>query len=419
MNTIEGERLEKATKTKETYYYYFEDGNKQISREIFKTIDQIVHYPRGYEGGNKYKTIEKFTYKGFKGKLPTGCNKSVTFGWGFSKTLSPFAYFLNENFDIKDVIIEKKGKTSIDLDNRTLYLSEKTLTILTNSFYNVFKKGRNETQIVLENNLYQLFPHIFSKPNKTYIPNTLAISLGTWGNSIEEFSNSDKNAIKDLFDKLSIKSNDFFSNESLIKTKEIIDNKYIQETLEEYKKLVDLSTDGESLEKKWQLFLRTHSWIFSSIFAQPVILCQDEAFVGGKKINNTNGKLNDFLIQNSLSNNVSFLEIKTHKTQLIEKNSYRGDDVYSTSKDLTGCIVQVLNQRDNFQKHFHSLRYDSKANFETFNSKCIVLIGSINDLNDTQKYSFELFRSNSKDVEILTFDELERKIESLQKLMLS
>lgn len=122
-------------------------------------------------------------------------------------------------------------------------------------------------------------------------------------------------------------------------------------------------------------------------------------------------------MMNSLSNNVSFLEIKTHKTKLIEGTAYRGDDVFCMSKDLTGCINQVLNQRDNFQKEFYQKKYTSKGEFETFNSKCVVLIGSINSLNENQKYSFELFRSNSRDVEILTFDELENKIKSLQKIL--
>ena len=79
--------------------------------------------------------------------------------------------------------------------------------------------------------------------------------------------------------------------------------------------------------------------------------------------------MNDFLIKNSLSDNVSFLEIKTHKTKLVENSSYRGEDVYSISKDLSGSTAQVLNQRDNFQKEFYALKAKSRknGNFETNN----------------------------------------------------
>ncbi len=420
MADFKGEKLVKESTIKKVYDYVdTENGINQISREVYKNSDKIVHYPRGFEGGDKYRTIKRFVYKGFKkGKLPTGVFKSVSYGWGFTKPLYPFSDYINENFDFEEVVIEKGGQVEIDLVEKKLYLSEKSLERLLQAFKTVFQKNKAEIDLVLGSNMHDLFPSVVAKPKKTYIANALAMSLASWGNAIDEFSDDDKNAIKDLFDKLSI-GTDFLSREALAKTKEIVDNKYIQETLKKYKSLMSLKTDGESLEKQWQEFLKDNSWIFSSVFAQPVILYKREAYVGGKNIDNQNGKFNDFLIKNSLSDNVSFLEIKTHKTKIIENSSYRGEDVYSASKDLTGCIVQVLNQRDNFQKEFYAIKVKSrgKESFETFNSKCVVLIGSAKDLNDNQKYAFELFRSNSRDVEILTFDELQTKIESLQKLM--
>lgn len=415
MTTKSGEHLEKENTIKRTFYYY-DNGNKQLSKEEFKKSDIVVHYPRGYEGGDKYKTIRKFTYKGFKGNLPVGVVKAVTFGYGFTKTLNPFAYHINDNFDIDEVIIEKGGKIELDISNKKLYLNETALATLQDAFSSIFKKNKEEVNFVLHTNLHGLFPTTIAKPTKTYIANALATSLSSWGNTIDEFSDDDKKAIKDLFDKLSL-STDFLTKEALAKTKEIVDTKYIQETLKKYKELAEIKTDSESLEKKWQEFLKDNSWIFSYIFAQPVILYKREAYVGGKTIENKNGKFNDFLIKNSLSDNVSFLEIKTHKTKLLDSTKYRGEDVYSTTKDLTGSINQVLNQRDNFQKEFYAHKVKSKGGFETFNSKCVVLIGSTKDLSDEQKYSFELFRSNSRDVEIITFDELQTKIESLQTLM--
>lgn len=418
MTNFKGEKVSADGPTKKILFFYDTENNiKQLSSEIYKKSDLIVHYPRGYEGGQKYRTIQKFIYKGFNGKLPVGVLKSVNFGWGFTKTLNPFAYYINDKYDIEEVIVEKGGKLELDIANKKLYLNESSLQILQDAFSSIFKKNKEEVEYVLQTNLHGLFPTTISKPAKTYIANALATSLASWGNTIDEFSDADKNAIKDLFDKLSL-GTDFLTKEALAKTKEIVDIKYIQETLKKYKELMALKTDSESLEKQWQEFLKDNSWIFSSIFAQPVILYQREAYVGGKTIDNKNGKFNDFLIKNSLSDNVSFLEIKTHKTKLLDNTAYRGVDVFSATKDLTGCIVQVLNQRDNFQKEFYATKGKSKGkNFETFNSKCVVLIGSTKDLDENQKYAFELFRSNSRDVEILTFDELKSKIESLQKVM--
>lgn len=419
MTELKGEKLKSENETKKVFHY-FDAENKidRISSEIYKKQDKIVHYPRGFDNEYKYKTIRKFTYIGFKGKLPVGVVKAYSFGYGFTKTLNPFSYHIDDNYKFEEVIIEKNGKVGIDLKGKKLYLNEVSLDRLNSVFRSIYKQHKSEIQAILMDELYRLFPKTSPKPKKAYIANTLATSLNSWGHSINEFSDTDKTAIKELFDKLSL-TTDFLSKESLAKTKEIVDVKYIQETLKGFKGLMELKTDGESLEKQWQLFLRDHSWIFSSIFAQPVILHQREAFVGGKAIDNTGGKFNDFLIKNSLSDNVAFIEIKTHKTKLLENTAYRGDDVFSASKDLTGCIAQVLNQRDNFQKEFYALKAKSreKGNLETFNSKCVIIIGSMYELDDKQRYSLELFRSNSRDVEIITFDELQTKIEGLQTIM--
>jgi hypothetical protein len=419
MEDFKGEKLKKDLKTKKIYNYIdTEKGIDQLSREVYKNKDVIVHYPRGFEGDSKYRTIKKFTYKSFKDKLPVGVYKSENYGYGFTKGLYPFADYINENYDFQEVVIEKEGQIRLDTGNKVLYLNNEVLQKLSDVFSQVFKKNKGEIDFVLKNILSELFPSDISKPDKNYIPNALALSLASWGNGIDEFSDRDKEAIKELFEKLSL-GTDFLSKSALAKTKEIVDIKFVKQTLTEFKRLMSLKTDSDNLEKQWQEFLKEHSWIFSSIFAQPVILYKQEAYVGGKTIDNQNGKFNDFLIKNNLSENVSFLEIKTHKTKLVESFPYRSEDVYSASKELSGCVVQVLNQRDNFQKEFYSSKVKSKGSFETFNSKCVVLIGSMSALNNSKKYSFELFRSNSRDVEILTFDELQNKIQSLQKIMTS
>ncbi len=421
MTEVKGEYLQKELATKKLYFYR-DPAEKidQLSREVFKNKDEEVHYPRGFEKDQpKYKTIKKFIYKGFKGSIPVGVIKAANFGYGFTKTLNPFAFYINDKYEIDEVIIEKDGKVEIDNVAKKLYINQKTLATLNTVFRNIYSKHRSEVNFILQLSLSEMFPSQISKPNKTYLPNALASSLASWGNSIDEFSDSDKEAIIDLFDKLSL-STDFLTQQSLAKTKEIVDNKYIQKIIKTCEDLISLKTDSESLEKQWQGFLHDNSWIFSSLFAQPVVLHQREAYVGGKTIENKDGKFNDFLLKSSLSTNVSFLEIKTHKTKLVEATAYRGTDVYSIAKDVSGCIAQVLNQRDNFQKEFYALKSKSKgikAVFETLNSKCMVLIGSLSDLNDEQKSSFELFRTNSRDVEILTFDELLEKIKTLQQVI--
>jgi hypothetical protein len=419
------EKLTKNTKDLNQYHFTLEGGKtSQLSKEIIKSGSGVlqVHYPIGFSGGSKYKTVKRFVYKGFDlDDLPVGVSNSYVKGYGFTRHLRGFGDFLNKNYQFKEIIIEKGVKASFDPKSPSLTLNESVLRELKKSFDAADKVVKEDMQIALETTLHSLFPSVFNKPSKgAYRPGSLATAITSWGSSTDEFSDGDKKAIRDLFDKLSLKEG-FLSDDSLAKTKEIIDNQYLRKTLAKYRKLLNAATP----EKKWQEFLRTNSWIFSYILAQPVILYQDEVFVGGKKLDNTNGKVTDFLLQNSMSDNVSFLEIKTHKTPLCEKTAYRGDDVFSASGELSGSMVQVLNQRDNFQKEYYANLAKSRKGkpadkapvYDTYNSKCVVLCGSIKDLTLNQRAAFELFRNNSRDVEIFTFDELEAKISGLQNLL--
>ena len=398
--------------TKEVYYFRDRDfGIDQKSREVFKNVDKEVHYPTPYRGSSKYIHITKFTYVGFGGRLPKGVQKVYTYGYGFTKRMWPLIDFLN-TMPITEIVVEK-GKPDRMTDS-VLQLSEGTLTTLHDTFANLNSKHNTENAIALKHILHSIFPAKISAPRIRYIAGSVATSLHSWTNSMADFNASDMDAIKDLFNKLTLLPN-FFSAAKMEKTREIMDNKFIEAALAEFADLQTRKSDTKTLEKQWQAFLKRHSWIFSTLFAQPVILHQQEAYVGGKTYDNQGGKYNDFLIKSGLTNNVSFVEIKTHLTPLMDHRAYRGKDVFAASKDLTGCVGQVLNQRDNFQKDFWTLTKASRDT-QTFNSRALVIIGSVAYLSDQQKGAFELFRSNSRDVEILTFDELYLKIESLLKI---
>jgi len=416
-NAPVGAEYEKATTTTKKVYYFKDEEYKidQISKEVYLKEDKEVHYPTPFRGDDKYKTIKKFVFTGFKKKLPTGVYKVSTFGYGFTKPLSPVVTYLNANHDFTEVVIDADGNDKMDVKGKRLLISGASLQKLYATFSTINSKHKEEKERAAVQELNQLFPTVVPAPVKRYVAGTLTSALSEWGSSISEFNDADKSAIKDLFDKLTLLPN-FFSETNLVKTKEIIDNKFILSALEGFDTLLKATSDTPTLEKKFQTFLKGNSWIFSTLFAQPVILHQDEAYVGGKNYKNKNGKYSDFLIKNGLSDNVSFVEIKTHLTELVDKKPYRGDDVFSLSKELLGCISQVLNQRDHFQKEFYAHAYKSK-DVETFNSKALIIIGRLSALSDKQLHAFEIFRNNCKDVEIITFDELYRKIESLLKIM--
>lgn len=170
-------------------------------------------------------------------------------------------------------------------------------------------------------------------------------------------------------------------------------------------------------ESYWQDFFKQNSWIIAQIFSYPVILLQDKAYVGGKGIDNKGGNIVDFLFQNKLSDNVLLVEIKTPVTPLVGA-SYR-DNAHSMSGELSGSITQVLNYKNELQRNYFDLIKQSKAAFQVFNPKCMVIVGSIDNgsLTPEQKKSFELYRCDSKQVEVVTFDELFQKVQMLVSLL--
>ncbi len=413
-----GEKSKVNNQTKQVFHFINEDKKiDQLSREVFKKTQIEIHYPIGYNGGSKYKNIMSIEFHGFGGKLPTGLIKSFKRGYGFTKNLKVFANYLDNELKINKISFVKTQENGIDLKAKEITLNEQTFSIINKSFTDLAKKSTQEQELESKVSLHTIFPKVIKKPETKYVSNALTTTLSKWGNNIDEFSAKDKEAIKDLFEKLSLNTN-FLDPTKLSSTKQYIDNKILSDAVQDYSTLLSSTITIARLEKKWQEYLKINSWIFSSIFAQPIILFKDEAYVGGKDINNTNGKFSDYLMKNKLSDNVTFLEIKTHKTQLLSDKAYRGTDVYSVTEELSGCINQVLNQRDNFQKEYDHLKRKSKENFETINSKCIVIIGQHKSLTEEQKHCFELFRNNCRDVEIITFDELLLKIQNILTLKL-
>ena len=165
-------------------------------------------------------------------------------------------------------------------------------------------------------------------------------------------------------------------------------------------------------EGKWQAFFNANPFILNMAFGYPVIKVRDQASVGGRKLSGDGEKITDFLVKNSLTNNTAVFEIKTPQTQVLHKRPYR-DGVYTPSADFSGSINQALDQKYQFQKQVAQIKENTRLyDIESYAVHCCLVVGTTPEGEDQQK-SFELFRRNSKDVEIVTFDELLEKLRQL------
>lgn len=181
------------------------------------------------------------------------------------------------------------------------------------------------------------------------------------------------------------------------------------------------SNKNKDDEAFWQNFFKENSWIISQIFSYSAVLFQDKAYVGGKGIDNKGGNVIDFIYQNGLTKNTALIDIKTPAKKLVS-SLYRGQEkngVYSISNELSGAINQILNYKEELQKQFYELTKNNEREFNVFNPKSIIIIGSLEleKLENGKLKSFELFRHSNKDVDIITYDELFNKIETFLSLL--
>lgn len=203
---------------------------------------------------------------------------------------------------------------------------------------------------------------------------------------------------------------------------DVISIGYRKKQLESFETMLK---NNDSKESDWQNFFEKNSWIFgyglSYIFNESVIDQKLEQYTSGFDFN-SNGKRTDALLKTSgFIKSLCFVEIKTHKTQLLKqiKNAYRGDS-WAISDELAGGVTQLQNTVIANLKNWYgkiSLK-DKKTGDLTgedifnFQPKSFLVIGKLDEfigtygVNEDKYRSFELFRRNINSPEIITFDEL-------------
>jgi Domain of unknown function (DUF4263) len=190
-------------------------------------------------------------------------------------------------------------------------------------------------------------------------------------------------------------------------------------SVDKLKKILKIWRENQdnSSESFWHSLLAENSFVLAQLFSTPVTILFLEAYVGGKGIENTGGGVIDFLIVNKLTRNTSLIEIKTPVSRLLG-GEYR-NGIYSPSNDLLGAVTQVAANRDSLVKDYDRLVNRSRNYFEVFNPLCIVISGnSSKELSDDDKRrSFELYRSEHRNVQILTYDEVFEKVRTLIEIL--
>ena len=166
-------------------------------------------------------------------------------------------------------------------------------------------------------------------------------------------------------------------------------------------------------EEFWQEQIASHAFVLGLLFAFPVVVIAQKAYVGGKRVDNRHGNVVDFFARTQASDTAVLVEIKTPATPLLGAE-YRAD-VLPPSRDVIGSVAQVLHYKESLLQD-HCVQESARVTCS--DPKCLVIVGSSeSELADPlRRRSFERFRERLEGVTVVTFDELFRRVNDLIQL---
>ena len=178
---------------------------------------------------------------------------------------------------------------------------------------------------------------------------------------------------------------------------------------------VEHNINSNQPEKVWQYFFKMNEWIFGlGLDYRYLSILQSEAHVSDEDLAGRDGAIIDFLL--GATNFTVLVEIKRPDTALFEERKNRSGS-WRLSEELIDSVSQILEQKAGWQLKSES----SSGNYttagelitqKTVDPKSILIVGSDSQFSGTGKQqaiklkTFELFRRDSRNIEILTYDEL-------------
>lgn len=343
-------------------------------------------------------------------KLPSAFTKDYAYGLGLAKPYRFIIDAVEELSDCTEIVITNDQVTGPDAKNaQVFYISKKDFEQARRALNSIDNLAQTAVRAVKETTAHNIIAERLGVPKlepkagrHPYRKLFAAVAQGK-----EELSDEDKNTV---IDALSSHAASIAEEqpEKLAKLRGDIELVTLEALIKRYEEML-----GEKLaEGRWQDFFHENPFILNMAFGYPVIKVRDQASVGGRKLSGDGEKITDFLVKNSLTNNTAIFEIKTPQTAILNKTPFR-DGVFTPSADLSGSINQALDQKYQFQKQIAQIKDNTRLyDIESYAVHCCLVIGRAPD-GDDRKKSFELFRRNSKDVEIVTFDELLEKLRQL------
>ena len=164
-------------------------------------------------------------------------------------------------------------------------------------------------------------------------------------------------------------------------------------------------------ESDWEAFFKVNRWIFGHGLAYQFLSeIQEQPRYGNEAVTGRGQQKGDHLMATTGANRFTVLvEVKTPGAELVQSAGYR-NGVHAAGKDVQGGVSQLqVNIRtwevDGSQREAN--RHLEDDGVFTVAPRGILVVGNLASLDSRAKRnSFELFRRNLHNPEIITFDEL-------------
>ncbi len=171
--------------------------------------------------------------------------------------------------------------------------------------------------------------------------------------------------------------------------------------------------ESEWNEKEWQKFFENNTWIFGyGLDYKFMKILQEESNVSDVDLDGRENVITDYLM--GTNKFTVLVELKKPTTPLFSKQKNRSKS-WKLSSDLTTAVSQILTQKAEWQLKSERTQFDKEdkpISQKTRDPKTILVIGRSDEFDgndrtsDTKAKTFELFRRNSRNIDILTYTEL-------------
>ncbi len=214
-------------------------------------------------------------------------------------------------------------------------------------------------------------------------------------------------------------------NEGIISSKDIVNTSFRKRGLQYFKNLKDdpnywktyaaennISLHSE--EKVWQFFFEKNEWIFGyGLDYRFQQILQREVHLSDQELDGSNAVIGDYLLGDKFF--TTFIELKKPSTPLFANEKNRSNS-WRLSNELIDSVSQILEHKASGLIRLDNKQYINGEPLEqkAYDSKVILIIGNWAELENSsstqekniKQKTFELFRRDSRNIEILTFDEL-------------